>query len=192
MKKRADLLAIFLMVMLTGLISAAAFSFSDALSSIEGKTLVVLLVFVISFALLFFALSRAFRGNVSVAAVISFALSFGITYLINRSDFDLGMWIYDIGISTEILSVLIPVLVAGAAIFLILRFKRDSLFIFGGLFLASALFVYEKAIMIVIGAVLILVRLLWKKRSEKDKDWYEKKYWKNLWRDYEKKKKKKH
>ena len=145
--------------MFAGFITAASFSLSDALANIPEGTLIVLLVFIISFAILFFALNRAFRDNVPIATVISFALSFGITYGVNKSGVDLSGWVYDIGISSDMLSILIPILAIALAIFLILKLKKDSLFIFGGFLLASSLFVYEKAIVIVIGVVLILIRL---------------------------------
>ena len=147
----------FLIIMLVGIVSAAPI-LSDLLDSIAEGTLILLLVFVISFALLFFALNRALKGNTPIVAVISFALSFGITYWVNKADFDLGGWIYDIGISEEILSILIPILAIALIIFLVMKLRRDSLFIFGGFLLASSLFVYEKAIVIVLGIILILVR----------------------------------
>ena len=159
MQKRVLVLVMFLMIILAGFVSAAAFSLSDALGDIQEGTLLILLVFVISFALLFLALNRAFKDNVPIAAVISFALSFGITYWVNKSGFDLSGWVYDIGISSEILSILIPILAIALAIFLIAKLKRNSLFVFGGFLLASSLFVYEKAIVIVLGIILILFRL---------------------------------
>ncbi|MCK4647391.1 hypothetical protein KAT24_00485 [Candidatus Pacearchaeota archaeon] len=159
MQKRVLVLVMFLIIMLAGFVSAASFSLSDALGSIQEGTLVVLLVFIISFALLFFALNRAFKNNVPIAAVISFASAFGITYWVNKSGFDLSGWVYDIGISSEILSILIPILVLALAIFLIAKLRRDSLFVFGGFLLASSFFVYEKTVVIVFGIILILVRL---------------------------------
>ncbi len=163
MKKGVWFLIIFLTIMLTGFINAASFSLSDLLDSISEGNLIILLVFIISFALIFFSLNRMFKDNVAIAAVISFASSFGITYWVNKSGFDLSGWVYDMGISTEILYILIPILAIALAIFLIVKLGKDSLFIFGGFLLASSLFVYEKSIVIVVGVILILFRLFMKK-----------------------------
>ncbi len=167
MQKRVWSLAIFLAIILIGFVNAAQFPLSDLLGSIAEGTLILLLVFIISFALLFFALNRAFKGNTPIAAVISFALSFGITYWINKSGFDLSGWVYDLGISEEILSILIPILAIALVIFLIWRFRKESLFIFGGFLLASSLFVYEKSIVIVLGIILLLIRLFIGRRGER-------------------------
>jgi len=159
--------------MLIGFINAYSVSLSDLLSQVDEQTLIIFLVFIISFTLIYFALSKFFKDkngypNKGMAAVISFALSFGLTYAANKSEFDIAGWVYNLGISREILYVLIPILAVVVVIFLIVKLKRNSLFVFGGLFLASALFVYEKTIMIIVGAVLILVRLFWGNRDDKD------------------------
>ena len=171
MKKRALFLVMFLTMMLIGFVNAASFSLSSLFDGIAEGNLIILLVFIISFSLLFFALNRALKGNTPIAAVISFALSFGITYWVNKSDFNFGGWIYDIGISTETLSILIPILAIALAVFLIITLRRDSLFIFGGFLLASSLFVYEKAIVIVLGIILILVRVFWRYKKELEDDY---------------------
>jgi hypothetical protein len=161
--------------MLIGFVSAAAFSLSDMLSGISEGTLIVLLVFVVSFALLFFALSRLlFKDNKPIAAVVSFALAFGITYWINKSGINLGGWFLDIGISSEVLSILIPIVAIAVSIFLIIALKGKSLLVFGGLALASSLFVYEKAIVIVVGVILLFIGfLLMRKKKKPGKDYPE-------------------
>jgi len=158
-------LIVSLTIILIAFISAATFSLSDILNTIDEETLITLFVFIVSFALIFFALSKAFKTNNTIAAIISFASSFLITYWVNKSGFDLGSWIYDIGISEEILYLLIPILAIAFAIFLVIRLRKKSLFVFGGLFLLSSFFVYEKTIMIVIGVVLLLVGFLWRGRN---------------------------
>jgi hypothetical protein len=165
MKKRRLFLIMFLTIMLISFINAAPLSLSNLLDSISESNLIILLVFIISFALIFFSLSRMFKQNIAIAAVISFASSFGITYWVNKSGFDLSGWVYDMGISTDVLYILIPILALALAIFLIVKLGKDSLFIFGGFLLASSLFVYEKAIVIALGIILILFRLFMRKNG---------------------------
>jgi hypothetical protein len=150
---------VFLAIILAGFISAAPLQLSNLLGNIAEGTLVILLVFIISFALIFFALNRTLKQNIPIVTVISFAMAFGITYWVNKSGFDLSGWVYDLGISSEILSILIPVVAIALTIFLILKLKKNSLFVLGGLFIASSIFVYEKSVMIIIGIALIVVRL---------------------------------
>ena len=151
MKKRAFPLIVFCTMFLIGLISAAPLSLSDVLSNIAEGTLIILLVFIISFALIFFALNKTLSQNIPIAAVISFAMAFGITYWINKSGFDLSGWVYDLGISSEFLSIFIPIVSIALAVFLVVKLKKNSLFVLGGLLIASSIFVYEKSIVIKIG-----------------------------------------
>jgi hypothetical protein len=64
------------------------------------------------------------------------------------------------GIPTETLSLIVTLIVAGGVIFLIIKMGKDSLFILGGLLIVGSLFVYAKAILIIIGIVLIGLRIL--------------------------------
>ena len=67
---------------------------------------------------------------------------------------------------------MIPILILALAIFLVIKLKKDSLFIFGGFLLASSLFVYEKAIVVVLGIILILVRLFIRKGRWERRKYY--------------------
>ena len=160
MKKGMLFLSMFLTVMLISFIGASSLSLSFFLDSISGDNLTILLVFVVSFSVLFFSLNKGFHGNKPIAAVISFALAFGITYWVNDRGFNIGGFMYDLGISTEFLSILVPILAIALIVFLAFMLKKNSLWVFGGFLLASAFFVYEKALVILLGLALILIRLM--------------------------------
>ena len=127
MKKSVFPLFAFLFLMLIGFISATSFSLSSMLDSIEASTLLIFVVFIVSFALIFFSLSKTvFKQNNTIAAIISLAASFLITYGINKIGFDLGDLFSNIGISEEILYIILPILALALIIFLVVKLKKNS------------------------------------------------------------------
>jgi len=167
MKKRFWFLFLFVSILLIEFASAATFSLSSVFDRITQENLIIFLTFIISFALIFFSLNKFFRGNRMIAAMVTFAMSFGITYWVSQMDFDLSGWLFDLGISSDILLIILPILAIILCIFLIAKLKRNSLLVFGGFFLLSAFFVYEKIIVIILGIVLIFIRLFFKKKRRR-------------------------
>jgi len=154
--KRIFPLFVFLSVMLLGFASAEI-SITQIFDSINQDSLVLFLVFAISFIILLYALKKAFKEEKTIPVVLALLISFGITYGVNQLDFGIGDWFYEIGISQENLFVLLPLLVAVFTIFLFIKLKKKAFAIVGALIIASAFFVYEKELMITIGVILILI-----------------------------------
>ncbi|MFH1585651.1 MAG: hypothetical protein ABIB79_02705 [archaeon] len=145
------------------------FSISDLLDSIEPSFMILGAVFIISFALLYFSVSRFFASrdkygetNKSIAGVISFSLALLITWAVNRSNYDLEYFLYDLGISGDFLYTIIPVIIIIGIVYLLytkkLRLTSLSI-ILGGLFMVISFtdFVYEKGATFIIGIILIVI-----------------------------------
>lgn len=176
MKKRL-LLGFFLGVMLISFVSAqyyGSFSFSNFLDSIGPSTMLLFIVFIVSFAFLIFVMQRTiFRENPTIAAVISFALSLGITYGINRSNFNLGGWFYGFGISPDLLFNLLSIFFIILVIYFAVKKQLRYLILGSGLLLIIlALFtdlIYERGIALLIGGVLFLIGIwLWNRQRKKE------------------------
>lgn len=152
-------LGCFLVLMFSiGLVSAQGLS--DILNQIDQSTVVLFGIFLVAFSLLFFALNRALKGNTAIAGVISAVISFLIVYAINRTGFDLNSYFYGWGISSDVISTIIPLIMLGVAVLLIIKLRKNSLLILGVGLIALSFFVYAQTLLIVVGAVLIIVRFL--------------------------------
>jgi len=98
-----------------------------------------------------------------------------ITYGINKTGFDISGLFSDIGISGEIFSTILPIVIVAGIVFLIIKFAKNSLLIIGGLFLLLSLFVYAQTLLIVVGVILIAVRFFipkgkWEMKGSKGKE----------------------
>ena len=120
----------------------------------------IIFVFIVSFSLIFFSLSKLFKTNKAIASIVSLATSFLVTYGVSKYGINFRDFFSSLGISAETLAVLIPILLLALAIFLVIQFKGKSFLIFGALLIASAFFIEEEEIVIVVGAILLLIGFL--------------------------------
>lgn len=178
MKKRPAILVIFLSLILINLVSAYygsynSFSLSNLLNEIDASTMILGSIFIVSFAILNFALGRAFRGNKAIAGIISFVISLMIIWGINQTGFDYEGIFYSIGISESLLGTLAPIILLLGSILIILKFGLGILLMILGLFLVGLAFftdkIYENGIATVIAIVLILIgAILWRKKKYRE------------------------
>ncbi len=140
--------------------SYGSFSLSDLLDSIDSSTMILGAVFIISFALVNFALVRVFRDNKATAGIVAFVVSLLITYGINRTGFDFEGLFYNVGISEGFLYAVLPFVLLAGVIYLGIRFSFGTTLIGVGFLLiiiSFTDFIYEKGIAIFIGVILILI-----------------------------------
>lgn len=162
MKERGLLLGFVLTLFLTNLVSAqyfGSFSLGNLLNSIPESTMVLGVLFIISFALINFALSRVFRDNKTISGIISLAISLLIIWGVNRTGFDFEGIFDGLGISGDALFIIFPFILIIGIIILGAKFGFSIVLLStGGLLILLALtpFIYEKLIVIIIGAVLLL------------------------------------
>lgn len=177
MQKKSLLLILVLGIFLINFVSAqfyGSFSITDLLYSIDPTVMTLAVLFIIIFAFSFFSLSRIFKSkygepNKAMAGVVALALSTLAVYWINRSDLDFESFFYDIGISSEILYIVLPIIILVGIIWLSRKIRfYNVLLILGALFIVVTFtnLIYEKGAAFVIGVVLIVIGLLlrrWKK-----------------------------
>jgi hypothetical protein len=175
-KSLSIFLGIFLFLLLINFTSAYYYGFSrgglsDILNRIDATTMILISVFIISFVLLNFSLSRIFKGeNKSTAGILSFVISLLITYGINRSSFDFEGFFYDIGISGDILYSILPLIIIGLIIFMSIKWGFGKTLFLSGLFIIGcSFFVYEKELIAIFGIILSIVGgILWHKWPKKN------------------------
>ena len=186
MKK--SVLVFTLATMFTGFVSASqytSFSFENLLDSLDASLLILGCLFLIFFAILTFALGRVFKDNAGypnkpVVTTIAFAVSAMAVYGIHKMGWNYEDFLYEIGLTTDLLNIILPILILFGLIYLSrtknkyngkkeFKFYR-ALLILGIIFsvLAFTDFIYEKGLMLAIGILLFLVGLwLWKRNKKK-------------------------
>ncbi len=159
--------------------NAELFSLSELLNSIDSSMIILGAIFVVSFALIYFALSKFFKtgtdaygerkSNPGISGTISFAIAFLITYMINKAGLDFESIFSRFGFSMDVLYILVPLLVVGLIIFMIIKMKLNSLLLFGILLVALSFtsLITTKTVVIVIGLVLIGIWIWLKARKKK-------------------------
>jgi hypothetical protein len=126
-----------------------SFSLGDFFDSIDSSTMILGSIFLISFVLINFSLSRVFKdqyGNTdkAISGIIAFIGSLLITWGINRTGFDYEGLFYGVGFSSDFLFMILPLILLGIAIYIVWsseNFKKGLAKLFlifgGGLFLLS-------------------------------------------------------
>jgi hypothetical protein len=177
MQKGKLVLPILLTIFLIGFVSAAQFSIGAILDDFGGENLVLMTMFIIFFALINYALSKAMHDNKAVAGIVSFAITLLIVYGIYRYDFDVINLFSNFGIKEDVLSIAIPLALLISSLLIFWRLGLGILFVAtGGLLLSAAIFTeffYEAEAAGIIGGILLVLGLwLWNKKRKKDKGIY--------------------
>lgn len=151
-----------------GFISAQTFSLSDFLSTIDPSTVLLSVLFILFFAIIYFATSKMFKGNKGVPAVISICVSLLIVYGINSAT-NVQNIFSGFGISNDTLYTIATILAVAFIIFLLIKLKLWALFILGLVFLGLAgsglIYSTELATYIGLGLLAIwLIAFLFKKK----------------------------
>ncbi len=167
MKKSKITILSLLLLITTISFASAEIELSELLAQFDQDVVLLVIIFLISFAFLFFALKKTiFQSDPGTAGVISAMLSFLIMYGVNKSGIDMlnveGM-LGDVGISSGAFALMWFILVIAGIVFLLIKFAKNSFIIIGGLLILLGLFAYEKALLITLGAILIAVRIFIKK-----------------------------
>jgi uncharacterized membrane protein YkgB len=151
------------LILLSSISLVKAASLSELLSSIDESMVVYFSIFILSFVLCFFALSKFFKDNRAFAGIIAAVISFLIVFGINKAEltqgFNVSDFFYNLGVSTETFSLIIGIIIVAGIVFLIIKMRRDSLYVLGGLLIVTSFFVYAKAILIIVGIILIGIRI---------------------------------
>lgn len=143
--------------------------FDSFFESIGWENLLLACVFLISLGVLSFPLKRSFgKGTGGMLALVIALLVTGGLYF---SGFDIQGLFFNIGIGEDIITTLVPLILLGALIYLLFKFKSKFFFIAGVISILIALFglFYETTIMWIIGFACILIGLwLWRRAKKKE------------------------
>ena len=150
-------------ILMINLVSAFDFRMSELLSQIDQSVVVLVVTFIVSFALIFFALKQSIlKKDPGIAGIVAAMIALLITYSLNKvglESTDLDTWVANIGISESSLGVFLLVAIIAGIIYLIVHFAKNSLFIIGGALIVLAFFAYQKATLIFFGAVILAIRI---------------------------------
>ena len=180
---KRGLLGFPLVILLTQVISAqfysgyGGFSLGEFFDRIDPQTIILVLLFLIFFALIFYALSRIFKDpygqpNKGIAGTIALAVASLIIYGLYRTGFNFEDIFYNFGLSIDFLYPILGILFLIVAGLLIWKLKISGFLMTFGLFiLLLTIFTdifYEKGITLVIGIVsLVIGLLLWRRRRRR-------------------------
>lgn len=162
-KERLTIISFLLGIFMINFVSAYSFGVSDLFDFFGAENLMLILVFLLSFVLIFFATSRMFHGKKEIAAVVSILFALGITSGIYFSGFDITMLLFDLGIEEDLF---VPVGMIVGTVLGIILIKKFGFSVFllslGLLFGVFGFFAYEKEAAWTIAGILLGLALLWK------------------------------
>lgn len=175
MKNRGILFVFILALLSINFVTASfhygGYSLSDVLNTFDSSTVILTSIFLISFILIFWPLSKFFRENPMLAGIISFAMSFLLIFEINRRGYNFAGFFYNIGISEGILSTIIPLVLIIVLIFSGFKYGWGiTLTSIGGFFIIISFteIIYAKGITFILGAILLGIGIwLWRRRRKR-------------------------
>jgi hypothetical protein len=184
MEKRGIILVLSILILFSiNLVSAQlfggyGFSIESFFDSFDSATVTYFFVFLILFTLITWGLARLpmFRDaygkpNSMITGTLGFSVSALAVYYMYRNDFGLEDFFYDIGISGDIFSILIGILIIAVIALIIWKFKFKGFFIMvGSLLILISLFteiIYERGLALITGIIFLIVGLflLFKKKG---------------------------
>jgi hypothetical protein len=155
---------------------SAAVSIGNFFDQIEPSTMILGALFMIFFAFINFILTKSvMKDNRPVAGVISLCISLLAVYGLYYANFDVIGLMFNFGITEDIITTWVPILLLGLAIFFSIKFHVSYVMMaLGALFLILGLTnaVYESALSIFSGIALLILGVIWAAKHNK---WFKKK-----------------
>lgn len=173
MKKEIEKLSLLILcsIFLINFVSAQ-FSLGSFFNDVPSSTIVLGAVWVASFSLVYFAMLKFMKGEMATAAAVSFAVSTFITWGVNKSGLNLENLFSGIGISSEILSSILPIFIIGVIILLFVMLKARALLVIGGILsiLSFTNLIYEKTTLLVVGLIILGIGVVIEIRKRNPKE----------------------
>lgn len=163
---------IFLFLISFASAQLGSFTLSELLSSIEPSLIILGVIWIVSFAIVYFAISKTiFKEQNVIAAVIAFAVSLLITYGYNQSGYSFDVILPSMGISMDFLYSVIPIIFIAVVIFLFVKLKSTAFIAIGGFlglitFIPNLVYTTTLLRIISLGLMVIGVWLSIKKRQK--------------------------
>lgn len=149
--------------------SYSSFSVNNFLYNLDSSTFAFVLGFVFFFALINYGVSRTIK-NKATSGIIAFCGSAFIMYWAYRYNFNITGVLYNIGFSTEVIDILLPIIVIAGIIYLFYKFKSKTLIVLGTLMILASFtdLIYEKGLLVLVAVILIGIGF-WMNRKKKIK-----------------------
>lgn len=146
-------------ILSTGLVSAqSSFSLSEFFYNIDPSTMILGVVFLVSFALINFSLGRIFKENPAVSAIVSLCAALLIVYGLNLSGLDYENWLYGIGVSGDLIYTIFLIAAPIIGMFILFRYGLGYLLLsLGALLGIMSYFAYDKIILIILATISIII-----------------------------------
>jgi len=144
--------------------------FAEIFDAIGAENIFLILLFLISFAIVQFPLSRVFNKSPSLGSIVAFLVALGITAGAYFTGWDIEGIIFDLGFEMDLIIPITLLLVLVGFGYLLWKVGLGgALMALGLLFIGLSFFAYEKTITLIIGIVLLLLGLFfwWRKRRAK-------------------------
>jgi hypothetical protein len=158
-KMKKGLLSILPVLMLG--FASAEFSLSDFLGNIDSSLVLLSAIFILSYILFNFSLSKVFKTDKKFSAIISAILSFLIVYGINSIGWDVEGFFFNLGVSQDIFLTIIPLILLAGMVLLIIKLpkgkKRYFFYIVGGFLVAVGLLIFREAAQILVMGIILVV-----------------------------------
>jgi hypothetical protein len=133
MDKERGVLALALVVFLSGFVASLNLDFGGIISSIDP----LIIVFLVAFALIYFSTSKMFKDkatggpNKGVCTVISLGLSFFIVYYLSQTNFDLELTLGSVGVGSGMIDTIFPIIIFASILFMFWKIGSRTLLVFG-------------------------------------------------------------
>jgi hypothetical protein len=156
--KMKKILIPFILILTSWLISAQL-SFSEFLYNTDSSLIILSSIFLVSFLIFNFSLSKLFKEQKNITMVISAVLAFLLIYGINSIGWDIEDFFFDIGISEDMLLTLIPLILLFVLLFLFVRMKNKKvlLYIIGAFLVALGVFIFRDAAQVLVLGIIIII-----------------------------------
>jgi hypothetical protein len=149
------------------------FSFSDFLNSLDSSNVILIGVFLVSFAVINMILLKFFKDergvpNNKVAGVVAFVFSMFIIYGLNRTNLSFENMFFAIGVSPDMLYPIVATMLIAGIIFLSVNYGFTTVIMsIGGFMILGSFFIYEAGSMLIFGLILFLIGAILKWKVKK-------------------------
>jgi len=143
------------------------FSITNLLDSIDPATMFLGIVFFLCLGFINFSLGKTIgKNNRMLSGFMSFLISLGIVYGLNRTNMDFSNFFYKLGISGSSFSTFTPIILLIVIVLLFWKFKTKALLILGALLIIlSFTDIYAKGASLLLGIIIFIVGLVLVKKK---------------------------
>ena len=138
----------------------AKFSLSEIPDYIKPEAFIFVLVFAVSFLLLFLFFNKLIESNNTTPTILALLLSSGVVFGVYKLKLDFDGLISNIGVSESTIYILIPAITLAALIFSFAKIGKKTFLVLAGLSFLISFFVENKPVFLGAGVIFTLIWLI--------------------------------